>query len=301
MAKTKVRIATFNVENLFARYRFRQNFDPLGADGFTINNLAFEIYDDTEKRITAQAIREVKADVIALQEVENLPVLDRFISRYLTSVGYKHRIVIDAHDPRGIDVAVASRYPIVSVRSHRHERSTLSSASLFSRDCLEAVIDVDGTQLTVYVNHLKSMIGGRDETRPRREEQARRAAEIITARWQAADYVGDYVVLGDLNDYEDPDTALGPLLNHAGLDNVVRRLPANEQWTHFYAGEREYRQLDYLLLSPSLAQANTGTPEIMRKGLPWRAEDYTGPRFPDVGEDRPKASDHCPLVMEVML
>ena len=37
----------------------------------------------------------------------------------------------------------------------------------------------------------------------------------------------------------------------------------------------------------------------MRKGLPFRATKYTGPRFPDVGEDNPKASDHCPLAMEL--
>ena len=64
-----MRLATFNVENLFARYRFRRNFDPIDSDGFSINNLAFSINDETAKQITAKAIREVDADVLALQEV----------------------------------------------------------------------------------------------------------------------------------------------------------------------------------------------------------------------------------------
>jgi len=67
-----IRVATFNVENLFARYRFREGFDPADGSGFGINNLAFNLYDDGAKSITGKAIREVGADVICLQEVENL-------------------------------------------------------------------------------------------------------------------------------------------------------------------------------------------------------------------------------------
>lgn len=116
-----MRLATFNCENLFARYKFRKNFDPYQSDGFTINDLAFDIFDEVEKQITAKAIREVNADVIALQEIESLPILDHFNSRYLAGMGYRHRILVDSHDPRSIDVAVLSRYNIDSVRSHRHE------------------------------------------------------------------------------------------------------------------------------------------------------------------------------------
>lgn len=64
-----IRITTFNREILFANYRFREGFNPRESEGFTINILAFEIYNETEKQITAQAIQKVNADVIALQEV----------------------------------------------------------------------------------------------------------------------------------------------------------------------------------------------------------------------------------------
>jgi endonuclease/exonuclease/phosphatase family metal-dependent hydrolase len=296
-----IRIATFNCENLFARYKFKSNFDPTSADRFTINDVAFDVYDETEKQITAQAIGEVSADVIALQEVENLPLLDRFNSRYLASMKYKHRILVDSHDPRGIDVALLSRHPIVAIRSYRQERNKANTAVLFSRDCLEVSLDVGGLPLVFYVNHLKSMIGGREETKPKREEQAERVAAIITEAWQPIQYQGNYVVLGDLNDYPEGDTALSSLLNHEGLVNVVQRLPQAEQWTHFYAGENEYRQLDYLFLSSSLAQKNPSPPAVMRKGLPYRAERYTGERFPNIGEDNPKASDHAPLYMDISL
>lgn len=295
------RLATFNAENLFARYKFKKNFDPTGENGFTINDLAFDIYDETAKQITAQAIKEVNADIMALQEIESLPVLDAFNSRYLAQSRYRHRILIDSFDPRSIDVAILSRYPIVSVRSHRHERNAANTAWLFSRDCLEVSIDISGRQLVLYVNHFKSMVEGRDQTREKRKEQVDRVAAIVDEKWGAMDYQGNFVVLGDFNDYKEGNTALTSLIQHPGLEDIVNRLPTDEQWTHFFAGGNEYKQLDYLLLSRSLAARNQAPPGIMRKGLPYRAERYEGPRFPNVGENQPKASDHATLYADIDL
>lgn len=303
-----IRLATFNAENLFARYRFKRSFDPLGEDGFTINDLAFEIYDETEKQITARAIAEVDADVIALQEIESLPVLDAFNSRYLARLRYRHRVLIDSFDPRRIDVAILSRHPIVHVRSYRHEKNSANTAWLFSRDCLEAAVEVQGKELILYVNHLKSMMEGRKVTHARRKEQAGRVAGIVDERWKDRGYEGNFAVLGDLNDYpekdEEGDTALGSLIGHPGLENVVNRLPQDARWTHYYSGKDRYKQLDYLFLSKSLASGNRGLPVIMRKGLPYRAElveRFERERLPNVGEDNPKASDHAPVFMDVEL
>jgi endonuclease/exonuclease/phosphatase family metal-dependent hydrolase len=296
-----IRVATFNVENLFARYRFREGRETMAATGFGINDLAFDIYDEALKRVTAEAIQEVKADVICLQEVENLAVLERLNSMYLPSSKYKYRLLIDSHDPRFIDVAVLSKYPFLHINTHRDERT--KTTWLFSRDCLEVDVDVDGKILSLYVNHFKSMMEGRDETRDRRLEQTARVAEIVDARWKNLNYKGNFIVLGDFNDYDDPKTGVKPLLTHPGLENVVKRIPGGDdaQWTHYWAGGGEYRQLDYLLLSKALADTNPGPPTIMRKGMPWRAQKYTGPRFPDVGENDPKASDHAPVYMDLDL
>jgi endonuclease/exonuclease/phosphatase family metal-dependent hydrolase len=294
-----IRIATFNVENLFARYRFRED---LGAQvGFVRNDLAFDIYEDDEKRVTAKAIREVDADIICLQEGENLEVIERFNSRYLARLKYKHRLLIDSHDPRYIDVAVLSRYPFAFIGTHRDERNQANTAWLFSRDCLEVDVEANGKTLSLYVNHLKSMMGGRAATKARRLEQAKRVAKIVDTWWKPDKYKGNFIVLGDLNDYVDGDTALTPLVDHAQLVNVVDRLPADDRWTHYWAGGDQYRQLDYLLLSKTLADANAGAPQVMRKGLPFRADRYTGDRFDEVGETSPKASDHAPLYMDVAL
>lgn len=49
------------------------------------------------------------------------------------------------------------------------------------------------------------------------------------------------------------------------------------------------------------AKANAGKPAVMRRGLPWRAQQVTDERLDGVGDNDPKASDHAPLYMDITL
>lgn len=320
----KVRVATFNCENLFARFRFNSNVNPqnASANGFTINYLAFAFLNEDEKKLTGSAIRAADADILCLQEIENFDVLKRFRSQRLSQEGYKHGVVIDGNDPRQIDVAVLSRFPIVATRSHQHLRS--GNTALFSRDCLEVDIDVNGKPLMLFVNHLKSMLdkndpdNGRKNTRARRLTQAQMVKQIVIDRFGSNPGGKPFVILGDLNDYLGPGQgttdAISDLVQWNQVENVLERLPDNssgqlgERWTHFFdqtnALNQEleaYKQIDYLLVSKSLAQNSSGNPVLVRKGLPRRAVLYSGPRFPGVGNSKPSASDHCPLAFDLTL
>ena len=82
------------------------------------------------------------ADVIALQEVDNLEVLRRFRSDFLRNMHYDQAMLVDGNDPRHIDVAVLSRLPIVHVRSYHHLRSGQSVALLYL-DFLVNVVGLD--------------------------------------------------------------------------------------------------------------------------------------------------------------
>lgn len=314
-----VRVASFNVENLFARFKFESKIKPEDAirDGWDVNETKFVEFSSTEKKITGQAIKAVKADVLCLQEVENLDTLKRFRTKHLGGFSsYPYVAGIDGNDPRLIDVAVLSKHPITHVRTYQWLKETPSSRSFtFSRDCFEVDVEVDGSTLTLFVNHLKSMMGGRAQTRARREIQARAVKRIIKDRFGPNAGDQPFVVAGDLNDYPESDdqgtTGIDELVSWDQLENVVDRLPIPDRWTHYFKGRggRDaiapgYHQLDYLLVSRALAESTTNAqtaPVIVRNGLPTRADRYAGPRFDNIGRDKPKASDHCPLAIDLSL
>jgi endonuclease/exonuclease/phosphatase family metal-dependent hydrolase len=302
-----VRVATFNVENLFARFKFGTGINPHEAnkDGWTVDSTVFHELSMVDKAITGAAVQALNADVVCFQEVENVDTLKHFRARSLRGrSGYPYVAGVDGNDPRRIDVAVLSRIPIVHFRSYQHlQDPDQPSEELFSRDCLE--VDVEwpgpGQTLTLFVQHFKSMMGGRSNTAPRRARQAHGVREIVQDRFGANAGEHPFVICGDFNDYMETDDqgapSIGELVEWDQVENVIERLPVEERWTHYYKARKQYKQLDYMLLSRSLAQANASVPEIMRKGLPLRATRYTGERFNGVGVDDPKASDHCPVAI----
>lgn len=307
-----MRIATFNVENLFTRFLFNRGVDRRKAHqhGFTSEDLRFRVADPQSKRLTAEVVQALDADVLALQEVESLEVLKRFRDRMLGGrESYPFAAVLDGNDDRRIDVGVLSRLPIVHLRSWQHLWT--EGRPVFDRDCLE--VDVLGERtITLYINHFKSMRSDgsrrpREATAPRRRQQARAVRDIVEQRF-GPDGDGDFVVLGDFNDRRTPDeegpTSLQPLLDWDALVDICAGLDEADRWTHYYRGRRgsagRYQQLDYLLLSRSLARC-AGAPHLERRGMPGRAERYAGERFEGVGFDRPKASDHCALAVDLDL
>lgn len=307
------RVATFNVENLFTRFLFSRGAPP-HEDGFTTEDLRFRLADPESKRLTADVIQRLRADVVAMQEVEDLDTLKTFRDRFLGGrAAWPHALVIDGNDDRRIDVGVLSRFPIVHARSWQHLLAG-DGSPVFSRDCLEVDVDLPGLgALTLFVNHFKSMRAdgvqgpGRAHTRALRRSQADAVREIVSSRFREPAEAA-FLICGDLNDYleadEQGESALTELVGWDAVENVVDRLPPDERWTHHFQGRQEWglpparHQLDYLLPSRRLALANPQPPEILRSGLALRAGgDW--PRLPGVGRHGPKASDHCPVVFEL--
>ena len=312
---TTVTLATFNCENLFTRYKFKKNIDEKEATnyGWLANEAYFYKLDKDESALTAAALRETKADVVALQEIESNGTLRKFRQDYLQGrKKYKEYLVIDGNDYlRLIDVGILSAFHIENIRTHMHEINERNNRPLFSRDCLECdIILPDNKKLTLFMNHLKSMFNppdpcnGRSATHDKRLMQAKRVKEIVQDRFP--DGNGNFAIVGDLNDYLDSDSAISHLVKWNKVENVVDRLPNEERWTHHWEGNKKcglketYHQLDYILLSKSLADRNRDTiPTIMRKGLPKKARRYKGPWLKGIGNKA--ASDHCPVAIKLNL
>jgi exonuclease III len=154
--------------------------------------------------------------------------------------------------------------------------------------------------------------------------EAAAVRRIIEDRF-GKDFAGEkrWVICGDMNDYrqrlkisgdvfgtpefsvvDEAGSSLDLLLADGFCENVVERRPEMERWTLYHnrgPEERHLCQLDYILLSPYLARTNAkAIPDIIRNGQPWRTPFPAGQevdRFPRIGWDRPKASDHCPVAI----
>lgn len=364
----RFRLATFNVENLMNRFDFSGYRNQLYRDRavalyrveseaeYRVLEQARAIaHTDDARQLAALAIAATRADVICLQEVDNLEALKAFEFGYLFKMigsGYRHKAITAGNDTRGIDVAVMVRdrtadgLPLELVRMTSHAHLTYADLGLhtpalaalgieaheriFRRDCLEVDITVGGTPFTVYGVHFKSMgsprngLSGRDATMPVRVAEATAVRRIIEARFgggQAGRH--RWAVCGDMNDYRerlvvsgdafdgfgfDPvseaASGLDPLVADGFSENVVARRDVMDRWTLYHTRgpeERHLCQLDYILLPPSLS-ARAGTPDIVRNGQPFRTPFPPGQdveRFPRVGWDRPKSSDHCPVAVEL--
>ena len=241
-----VRIATFNAENLLSRFDFTGFRNELKQD--RVSQLydfdteaqyrqaeiarAVSLTDDT-RQLTALAIAEADADILCLQEVENLDTLHRFEYGYLFKMigdGYRHKVLIGGNDSRGINLALMTRdktidgakIEVLDVTSHAHlsyEAMGLYTPDLaglqkpgdkiFKRDCLEVDLKIGPKRLTVYVVHFKSMgserngVDGRTRTMPVRVAEARGVRKIIADRFGPDGGGKRYVIAGDFNDYSE--------------------------------------------------------------------------------------------------
>lgn len=127
------------------------------------------------------------ADIIVLQEVENLNVL-KMLVKELKNSEYKYVSLLEGPDNRGIDNGIISKYPISNVKLHKIDLRSVSKRK--TRDILEATINVDGKQVTLFANHWPSQ-GSPSEAR----EIAAKELVKVSSR-STADLT---IALGDFN------------------------------------------------------------------------------------------------------
>ncbi len=129
-----------------------------------------------------------------MAEVENGELLDELFDRYVVDVPYPYR-VFAGHPGAAVGVALASRYPVTSVRTHlpRAEMDTPL------RPVLEVHLRLPMTGIVIFVNHWKSKRGGAPET----EALRRASARLVTARMAELASLGEdapIILCGDLNE-----------------------------------------------------------------------------------------------------
>ena len=324
-----MRVAWFNVENLFTRYAFGSPHSeamPYDRQVIAIGVTAVDRGTDgadgnialagMQRDNTARVILDMQPDVLGVAEVENVAAMRIFNQQYLSQ--YFDRIfLIDGNDGRGIDVAICIRKgfaaKVLGLRTHTHETLEpgqsvewgvvsddsgpvyLARNALFSRDCLELDIEVGGKTLTFLANHFKSQgkSSRREQVSPDelRFRQATRVAELAREARAAGKLP---IVFGDLNvDSTHPvrGPSIAPLMN-AGLVDAFGSMSREDRWTHYFVAGQDVSRLDYILYDPQL---NCVDRLIHRKGISLKCGQHQGERYPTVGYSHNAASDHAGL------
>lgn len=155
-----------------------------------------------------------------------------------------------------------SRFPITAVKTHH---------LVNARGILEATLDVDGSPLTVFVNHWKSGAGDLETEAIRRDN-----AKVLRARLDEifkADPNADLIIAGDLNSHynqkqryrEMRTTGINDVLGSQGNELAVRgkdrdlynlwfELPSDQRGSDTYQGE--WGTLIHLIISRGLYDLN---------------------------------------------
>lgn len=322
-----VSIMTFNVENLF------DNVDDPGKNDLTFLALSakqtaehkavcneidvdhwrdqclnWDWSDDIidhKLEVLAGVILQVNdgrgPDIVALQEVENLGILERLRNEHLVAAGYNDAILIEGSDLRGIDVAFLTRLPLAAAPTlHRTDFGDAEQKWVNdTRGILEATFELpDGSLLTGYAVHFPA---------PFQPTTMREAAyRHLNALRSALPPDRPAFAAGDFNttSVEDREKAM--------LERFVRPhwTVAHEvgckdcDGTSYYARRNDWSFLDMTLWAParergekatwalradSVRIANRAPGQVRPDGTPWRFEmpDGTG------------VSDHFPLIVSI--
>ena len=263
--------------------------------------LAKEAVDETSTRMTAKVIDEgVNAEIIAVIEAEDRPSLLRF-NEELLAKKYRHIMLVDGNDPRGIDVGIMTKsgFPIRTIRSNVDAED--AQGIVFSRDCPEyEVVTQNGTHLFLLVNHFKSQSGGGG---PKRKRQAAEVRQIVDRLVGEGKHV---IVLGDLN--EGPAAEGGRAVNLGALYDDNSPLVEVYMLPGFNLGPRPgtfdlcgiRNRLDYVFLSQSLVPAFAGG-EIFRKGV-WgkrKTRPTAWETYLEIENGNQQASDHSAILIDL--
>jgi hypothetical protein len=275
LASNEFSIATFNAENLFD-YRMPNPSDPpLPSPGE---------YRDRLAKAADVVVRAGLPTIVALQEVENVEVLEDLASEEALAPYDYQPLLIEGLDSRGIDVGYL-------VRRHRAQVVDLSArpapGGLTSRPplLLTVTLETAGAERTLYVinNHFTSMAAGEEATEPRRMAQAEWNAEWV-AELLAEEPEALVAVVGDLNSYYRSP----PLdrLREVGLRHVYESVEPQLPYTYIYQGKSE--TLDHILVSLPLYDL------VKRVDALHVNADYPLRHPDDLTAER--ASDHDPLI-----
>ena len=319
-----VTVMSFNVENLFDSVddpgKDDKTYLPLPAKqdpahaascaGITVDRWRAECLEldwsdavvEHKLSVVAATIRQVGdgrgPDIVALQEVENLGILERLRTEYLADLGYEPAILIEGRDERGIDVAFLSRLPLAGPpQLHPLHLPGFSDRAADTRDILQADFRLPGgTLLTGFSVHFPA---------PYHPTAMRVAAyDHLNALRRALPEDRHAFAAGDFNTTSREDGREDMLARFARPGWTVAHDIGCEgcPGTSYYARDDTWSFLDMILFSPARGADTTAQIRAdsvaIANGFPAQVNAAGTPERYDSATSR-GVSDHWPLIATI--
>lgn len=197
-APIRLRLTNWNVKNFFDDRVDNPTVGPPCASEAPPDLLCEDVPSSEAYQAKVSALAGVLApldpDVIVLPETESWVGASALAARL---GGRSHVVVSEGNDPRGIEIAVISRWPLDRVVSHAAESFDGAGRSYrFARDCLEVHLTLNGRHLVLLGVHFKASDDA--ASRAKRVAEATQVRSIAASLMRADPSVA-IVVLGDFN------------------------------------------------------------------------------------------------------
>ena len=180
-------IATYNVENLFdlekKGYKYRE-YKPYTTSLWNRNNYKIKLQN------IAKVIKNINADIIALQEIHSLQALkDLQFTLKQNNLYYNYYKIADKKGT-SINVAFLSKKPFI------YAKELKVTSSFKYRNILEAKFKINNQYFYLFINHWKAKSGP--------ESMRIISAKILRNRVAEIGYDKNIILVGDFNsDYEE--------------------------------------------------------------------------------------------------
>lgn len=312
-----ISVMTFNVENLF------DNTDDAGKKDETylpkeMKNSQFHtrkcrqvkvrrwreecLFWDWSDDVVQQKLKVVGAtirqvnnglgpDIVALQEVENMSILEQLRDNHLTGLGYDTLVLIEGNDKRGIDVAFLSKFPARNARLH-FTRFASSQGNRIgdTRPILEATFELPGGSELIGLNvHFPAPF----HPATMREKSYATLNSILNSLPKNQ----PVFAAGDFNTTSEEDVDRDVLATWVRpLWEVAHDLCEECPGTNYYAPKKQWSFLDMVLWRGTDGWEMAGS-YLANKAVEQKTKEGTPKRF-----QMPSASgvsDHWPLVLEI--
>lgn len=226
---TSLKIASYNVENLFDLHKSGHEYREYVP--FTKANWNTKTYK-TKLQNIAKVIKEIDADIIALQEIESLQAL-KDLRRTLKEQGlyYQYYKIADRKNTT-VKVALLSKLPFI------YTKEVMVTSTYRYRNILEAKFKVNSQEIYLFVNHWKAKSGP--------ESKRIVSAKALRKRVGEIGYDKNIILVGDFNSHYEEYILFQRSRKHnntngkTGINHVLRTLKQTQS-----ASKTEYEKENF--------------------------------------------------------